>query len=170
MTDRTYFYREYPSLQMPTNNILVLLAWSSTEPKVNRVLAEWAASDTSFRVYERINESIKEYQTTEQLVLALAALLCYQRFLPVICKDQPIKGSYQADFDAILNGERLGNEPTVLEYMGFSVLRVYYTVKDNEKMRLFLAAVCLHRTTGSGSFSRIFGSILDIQNEGWIGS
>jgi hypothetical protein len=126
---------------MPTNNVLVLLTWSSTEPIVNQVLVEWANSDASLSVYERIIKIIQERQTIEQLVLALAALLRYQRLLPVTHNDQSVKGSYQADFDAILSGERLGNEPTVLEHMGFSVLRVYYTVKDNEKMRLFLATV-----------------------------
>jgi hypothetical protein len=30
---------------------------------------------------------------------------------------------------------------TVSEYMALSVLRVFYTVKDNEKMRTFLASV-----------------------------
>ncbi|KAH8653947.1 hypothetical protein BGZ60DRAFT_419026 [Tricladium varicosporioides] len=136
-----HFYREHPSLQIQTNNVLVLLAWSSNEPVVNRFLVEWAVSGSGLGVYERVIKDIQECQKTEQLVLALAALLCYQRLFPVTHNDQPIKGSYQADFNAILNGERLGNEPTVLEHMGFSVLRACGTVKDNEKMRLFLAAV-----------------------------
>jgi hypothetical protein len=128
---------------MPRNNILVLLCWNSIRPTANRVLVEWAASDDCLSVYEQIVKDIQGSETVEQLVLSLAAFLCYQRLLPVTRNDtnQPIKGSYQADFDAILDGERLGNEPIVLQYMGFSILRIYYTVKDNERMRPFLAAV-----------------------------
>ncbi|KAH6670177.1 hypothetical protein B0J14DRAFT_113998 [Halenospora varia] len=136
-----HFYHCHPSLNTPKNNVLVLLACNPIDLIFSQVLVKWATSDAGLRIYERIIKGIQECQKTEHLVLALAALLCYQRLLPVTHNDQPIKGSYQADFHAILSGEHLGNEPTVLEHMGFSVLRVYYTVKDNEKMRRFLAAV-----------------------------
>jgi len=109
---------------------------------IDEVLVEWAASVDGWRLYERLIKSIQVSQSKEQLVLTLAALLCYQPlFPPTPDTNQPIKGSYQADFDAILNGERLSNAQTVFWYMAISVLRVFHTVKDNQKMRPFLASV-----------------------------
>lgn len=137
-----HFYREHPSLQIPRNNILVLLCWNSIKPTAGRVLIEWAASIDAWRLYERHIKDIQDSQSKEQLVLTLGALLCYQRLLPPNPNaNQPIKGSYHADFDAILNFEYLGNAQTVFEHMVLSVLRIFWTVKDNGKMRRFLATV-----------------------------
>jgi hypothetical protein len=109
---------------------------------VEGALGEWVASADGGRVYERIIKDIQGPQPKEQLILNLAALLCYQRlFSPTPDTNQPIKGSYLGDFDAILNREHLSNARTVSEYMILLVLRAFYTVKDNEKMRTFLASV-----------------------------
>jgi hypothetical protein len=142
MGDRLNFYYERRSLETPKNNVLVLLTWNPTRNIIEEVLVEWVASVNGQRLYERLIKSIQVSQPKEQLVLTLAALLCYQRlFPPTPDTNQPIKGSYQADFDAILNGERLSNARTVFEYMAISVLRVFHTVKDNQKMRTFLGSV-----------------------------
>ena len=142
MRDRLHFYHERRSLETQKNNVLVLLTWNPIRHMIDDVLVEWVASVDGWRLYEQLVKDIQVSQPKEQLVLTLAALLCYQRlFLLTPDTNQPIKGSYQADFDAILNGERLSNARTVFEYMVLSALRVFYTVKDNEKMRTFLACV-----------------------------
>ena len=142
MRDRSNFYHDRRSLDTPRNNILVLLTWNPIRHMINEVLVEWAASVDGWRLYEQIIEDIQGPQSKEQLVLTLAALLCYQRLSPPTSNtNQPIKGSYQADFDAILDGERLSNARAVFEYMVLSVLRVLYTIEDSEKMRTFLASV-----------------------------
>jgi hypothetical protein len=142
MRDRLNFYHDRRSLEAPRNNVLVLLTWNPIRHMIDEVLVEWVASVDGWRLYERLIKSIQVSQPKEQLVLTLAALLCYQRlFPPTPDTNQPIKGSYQADFDAILNGEHLSNARTVFEYMAISVLRVFHTVKDNQKMRTFLASV-----------------------------
>jgi hypothetical protein len=122
---------------MPKNNILVLL---SSHPRMaDEVLGEWAASVDGWRLYEQIIKAMQDPQSVEQLVLTLSALLCYQRLLPHIPDiDQPTKGTYKADFDAILNGERLGNARIVLEYLALSLLWVLRSMKGNEKMASFL--------------------------------
>jgi hypothetical protein len=142
MRDRFNFYYDRRSLETPQNNVLVLLTWNPIRHMTEEVLVEWAASVDGQRLHERIIKDLRGPQSKEQLVLTLAAFLSYQRlFPPTSDTSQPIKGSYQADFDAILNGKRLSNARTVSEYMVLSVLRVFYTVKDNEKMRTFLANV-----------------------------
>jgi hypothetical protein len=142
MKNRLNFYRDRRSLETPENNILVLLTWNPIRHMIDEDLVEWTASVDGWRLYERLIKSIQVSQPKEQLVLTLAALLYYQRlFPPTPDTNQPTKGSYQADFDAILNGERLSNARTVFEYMAISVLRVFHTVKDKQKMRTFLASV-----------------------------
>jgi len=142
MRDRLNFYHDRRPLETEQNNALVVLTWNPIRHMIDEVLVEWAASGDGWGLYERLIKSIQVSQPKEQLVLTLAALLCYQRlFPPTLDTNQPIYGSYQADFDAILNGERLSNARTVFEHMAISVLRVFYTVKDNQKMRIFLASV-----------------------------
>jgi hypothetical protein len=142
MRGRLNFYHSRRSLETPKNNVLVLLTWNPIRHMIEDALVEWAASVDGQRLYERIIKDLWGPQSKEQLVLTLAAFLSYQRlFPPTSDTNQPIRGSYQADFDAILNGERLNNARTVSEHMVLSVLRIFYTVKDNESMRIFLANV-----------------------------
>ncbi|KAH7364910.1 hypothetical protein BKA65DRAFT_146287 [Rhexocercosporidium sp. MPI-PUGE-AT-0058] len=137
-----YFYRKHPSLQMPRNNILVLLCWNSITPSASQVLIKWAASIDSWTLYQRLIKDIQDSQSKEQLILTLGALLCYRRLSPPNPNaNQPINRSYLADFDAILNFKYLSNTQTVFEHMVLSVLRIFWTVNDTEKMRQFLASV-----------------------------
>jgi len=137
-----HFYHDHPSLQMPRNNILVVLCLSSIKPTANQVLGAWVASHDSLTLYQRLIDDIQHLKSPEQLVLTLGALLCYYRLLdPKADANQPIHGSYQADFDAILNFEGLGNEQTVFERMVLSVLRIFWTVTDSEKMGQFLTTM-----------------------------
>ena len=140
--DRSHFYRKHPSLQMPTNNILVLLCWNSITLSANQVLVKWAASIDSWTLYQRLIKDIQNPQSKEQLILTLGALLCYQRLsLPNPNTNQTINRSYLTDFDAILNFKYLNNAQTVFEHMVLSVLRIFWTVRDSEKMRQFLVTV-----------------------------
>ncbi|KAG9228936.1 hypothetical protein BJ875DRAFT_500347 [Amylocarpus encephaloides] len=121
-----YFYREHPSLQIPGNDLPLLLCWNSINPITGHVLIKWAASINSWRLYERLIKDIQDSQSKEQLALTLGASLCYQRLLYLIPNaKQPIKGSYHADFEAILNFEYLSNAQTVFEHMVLSVLRIF---------------------------------------------
>ena len=111
---------------------------------VHQVLVQWTASDDGKRTFERIVADLQGSQTTEKLILTLAALLCYLRLLPSTTPNktnQPIKGSYYEDFDTILDGELLANKQAVIEHMVFSVLRVLYGAKDGENMCQFLTSV-----------------------------
>lgn len=121
----------------------MVLCWNSIKPAAPLVLSRWAASIDSWVLYRRLIEDIQHSQSKEQLVLNLGALLCYHRLLPPNPNaNQHIKGSNLADFDAILkNVEYLGNYQSVLVHMALSVLRVFWTVKDDEKMRQWLATV-----------------------------
>src|SRR5271156_282139 len=131
--DSTNFYRDQPSLNRPENHVLLLLTWSSEVNSLpHRVLGEWAASDDGLSLRQRLTRDIQDPQTTEQLALTLAAFLCYKRLLPYTPDDttQSIKGSYLADFNALMNGEPLSNERAVFERMVFSLLRVLDTFAD----------------------------------------
>jgi hypothetical protein len=139
IVDRERFYCDHFPLRRPKNNILVLLTLNSFDSTEKQALAEWAASGGGCDTYQRIVEDMQGPQTPEQLVLTLAALICYQRLLPFISDITGPRGSYQANFDAVLNGKRLGSGP--FERMAFSILRVFWTVSDKEKMRQFLVAV-----------------------------
>ncbi|KAL9627598.1 MAG: hypothetical protein Q9164_007558, partial [Protoblastenia rupestris] len=129
-------YRRLPSLRKEENNILVLLAWSSTyHGQTLEVLSDWIKSEESLHLYHRLIEDLWLQQTPEQFGLTLIALLCRERIL--ICNTdevaQPIGGSYLADFDAILNRQDIKNRRTVFEQMIFSLWRVLYTLNTSEE-------------------------------------
>jgi len=140
-----HVYHMQPTLKTPENNILVFLTWSSmVQGQLPRILTEWAASNDGWRLYHRLTRDLQGTQTTEQAALTLAALLCYKRLLPYSLDDgtQSFKGDYLADFDALMRGEPLTNERTILEHMIFSFLRATNTVKDGHQgMRQLLATV-----------------------------
>lgn len=162
--DSAHLCHEQPSLQRPENNILVLLIWSSIESMVNRVLVEWVTSDDGWSVYERILRDVQDSQTTAQLGLILAGLLGYQRLLPFTPNDttRPIKGSYLADFDAIVNGDPLSNQRTVFERMAFSFLRVLDTFKDDHHNTRRLLVIVLDTNTP------LLDSLDGISDQYWI--
>jgi len=129
-------YRQCPSLRKPENNILLLLAWSSTyHDQTLEVLSDWIRSEESLHLYHRLRESVWSLETPEDLALSLAALLCRERLLPYNKADtaHPIWGSYLADFDAILNGQALSNRRTVFEQTVSSLLRVLNTLEDGSE-------------------------------------
>ncbi len=129
-------YRQCPSLRKPENNILLLLAWSSTyHDQTLEVLSDWIRSEESLHLSHRLHESVWSRETPEGLALSLAALLCRERLLPYNKADtaHPIRGSYLADFDAILNGQALSNRRTVFEQTVSSLLRVLNTLEDGSE-------------------------------------
>jgi hypothetical protein len=78
--------------------------------------------------------------------LTLAALLCHKRLLPYRPTDstQSIRGSYLADFDALIKGEGepLTNVRAVIERMLFSLRRVLETFTDDfQNIRELLTTV-----------------------------
>jgi hypothetical protein len=143
---RTYWshiYHRQPSLKKSDNNILLVLIWSSITSDVARNFSEWAASDDVLNLHRRLLKDVQKSQTTEQLALTLAAWLCLQRLLPCFSDTtQPTKGCFLADFDALLTGERLSNECTVLEHMIFSFSQALDTLGgDYQDTRQLLNAV-----------------------------
>lgn len=146
-----HFYRNQPSLQTPKNNPLVLLTSLIIQDQPHRVLSGWAASDDGWSLYRRLIRDIQHPQTTEQLALTLAALLCYRRLLPYFPNDttQSIRGCcYLGEFDALISGELSGNERTVLEYMILSFLWALNTFDDDHQgLRQLLATLLDTETT-----------------------
>jgi hypothetical protein len=139
-----HIYRQQSSLKKSENNVLVLLTWSSIATGAPRVLCEWAASDDGLKLHQRLIKGVQDSQEIEQLALTLAALLCRKRLLRYSSNDttQPIKGSYLADFDALVNSRPLRNERSVFERMLLSFLRVLGTLKgDYQDVCQFLATV-----------------------------
>lgn len=74
----------------------------------------------------------------------MAAVMSYRRLLPDLSddSDRPIRGSYLADLDALLNGHPLGNSGIVAERMIFSLIRVFRCSGNQfEELTTFLEAV-----------------------------
>ena len=141
-------YHQRPSLRKPENNVLLLLTWSSiVHGQPLRVLSEWASSVDGLKLYQQLVGDLQNSQRTEQLALTLAALLCYERLLPYTSNDtaQPLKGSYLADLDFLLNGQLLSNRRMVFERMGFSFLRVLDTFGDEYEDLIQLLAVSVDK-------------------------
>lgn len=92
-------------------------------------------------LYQRLNKDLWLQQIPEEFALTLITLLCHERLLPYTLDHiaQLIRGSYLADFDAILNGEDVSNRRTVFEQMNLSLLRVLYTLNTNEETVRLLA-------------------------------
>jgi hypothetical protein len=109
-----------------------------------RILTKWAVSNDGWSLYQRLIGDLQSPQTTEQAALTLAALLCYKRLLPYSSDDttQSFKGAYLTNFDALMKGEPLTNERTILEHMIFSFLRAIDTFEnDYQGIRQLLATV-----------------------------
>ena len=141
-------YHQRPSLRKPENNILLLLTWSSTtHGRSLRVLSEWASSEDTLRLCQRLLEDFQKSQAPEQLALILAALICLGRLLPYTSGDtaQPIHGCYLADLHVLLSGKSLSNQRTVFERTGFSFQRVFLTFGDEYEDMNQLLAVALDK-------------------------
>lgn len=130
---REQTYRRFRSFDIPGNNILLLLTWTSTASgQPLEVFSEWASSGQSLGLYQRLIRDFQDPQTTEQLGLIVIALLCRERLLPYSSKEitEPIRGSYLADLNALLQGQSLSNKRTVFERMACSFIRVLPTFGD----------------------------------------
>ncbi len=142
MRSSAYTYHTIPPLEKPRNNTLLLLTWSTVVSDRQRdVLREWANSEAGRSLYEQLAREVQDSQSVEQLALNMAALMNYRRLLPddLDCSDQPIKGSYLADLDALFHGQPLGNSGRVAEQMVFALLRVLYSFADDfENLTTFL--------------------------------
>ncbi|KAL8902279.1 MAG: hypothetical protein Q9207_004797 [Kuettlingeria erythrocarpa] len=125
-----------PALSKPENNVPLLLAWSSTvSGRQSEVLSEWASSAEGWNLYKHLAEDFQGPQSVEQLALIMAALMNYRRLLPDLSdhSDQPIKGSYLADLDALLRGDSLGNSGRILEQMVVALVQVVSSFVDQFK-------------------------------------
>ena len=111
------------------------------------MLSEWASSEDTLNLYQRLIGDFQKSQEPEQLVLILAALLCHGRLLPYTSNDtaQPINGCYLADLDILLSGKSLSNQRTIFERLGFSSLRVLTTFGDEHEDIIQLLAVTLDK-------------------------
>lgn len=131
--NREQTYHRLRPLDIPGNNLLLLLTWTSTASgQPLEVLSEWASSGQSSELYQRLIRDFQDSQTIEQLGLIVIALLCHERLLPYSFKEttEPIRGSYLADLDTLLQGQSLSNKRTVFERLAFSFLRVLTTFGD----------------------------------------
>ncbi len=136
-------YRRIPSLAKPENNILLVLTWSSTlHTNSLEVLSCWTRSEESLYLYQRLISKLRLSQAPEEFALTLAALLGRERLLPYTISDsaRPIRGSYLADLDAILDGQDIKSKREVFEQMCISLLRMLYmSVNTNEDILRLLA-------------------------------
>jgi hypothetical protein len=141
----SHTYQTFPSLQKPENNVLLLLTWSMVVSGHQlKVLSEWASSDDSSQLYKQLLSDFQGPQSPEQLALTMAALMSYRRLLLDLSddSDRPIKGSYLADLDALLDGHSLGNSGIVGERMLFSLVRVFRSfVNQFVDLAMFLETV-----------------------------
>jgi hypothetical protein len=138
-------YLNFPVLQKPGNSVLLLLTWSNkVSNRSLQVLIDLARSEDGWGLYKQLAEDFQISQNMEQLALIMAAMLSFRRLLPDVSDhfDQPIKGSYLADLDALLEGESLGNSGAVAEQMTFSLVRVLRSfANQSEDLITFLETV-----------------------------
>jgi hypothetical protein len=143
ISSSTHTYQTIPPLQKPENNTLLLPTWSTvvSDRQLN-VLREWASSENG--LYKQLIRDFRDPQSAEQLALIMAALMSYRRLLPDLSdnSDRPIRGSYLADLDALLDGYSLGNSGIVAERMVFSLVRVFRSSGNQfEELTTFLETV-----------------------------
>ena len=106
-----------------------------------KVLKNWATSKDGWNLYERSTEEFQDGQSVEQLTLTIAALMNYRRLHPDFwdCSNLPITGSYIADLDALLQGEKLGNSGRVAEQMVYALMRNLLPLwEEHQNLILFL--------------------------------
>jgi hypothetical protein len=124
------------------NNLLCLLTWSTMiSDRQLKVLTKWVRSGNGRNLYQQLARDIQVSQSIEQLTLTMAALMSYQRLFSHNSgdSDQPIKGSFLGDLDALLNGHLLGNSGIVGERMTISLIRVLRSdVDQSENLTIFL--------------------------------
>lgn len=110
--------------------MLLLLSWSPTyHGQTLQVLSGWIKTQESMKLYQRLIEDLRRQQRPDNFALTLAALLCRERLLPYKMDDtiDALRGSYLADFDAILKGQDTSNRRAVFEFMITSLQRVLST-------------------------------------------
>lgn len=119
------------SLRKSENNILLILVWSPTyHGQTLEVLSDWIKTQESMKLYQRLIGDLRLQQTPESFALTLAALLCRERLLPYNMDDMvhAVRGSYLADFDAILKDQDTSNRRAVFDQMILSLVRVLNTL------------------------------------------
>ena len=127
----------------------MLLTWSSkSHGRALGVLSEWASSSYALSLRQKLVKEFQDLQEPQQLVLTLAALLCHAQLLPYSSADtiSPKNDCYLADLNVLLNGEPSSNQRTVLQWVGYSFLRVLNTRDDEDKCigRLLADALDAH--------------------------
>ena len=125
----------------------MLLTFISTSHNLPlQVLSDWASS-SDLELYQRLLRDFWNSQEPEQLVLILAALLCYESLLPRTSNDitQPISGCYLTDLGILLSGISLSNQRTLLDRVGFSFLRVLTALGDGYEDLIRLLAGALDK-------------------------
>ena len=139
-------YHRHLSFRKSGNNVLLFFTWNSmTHDRLLEIIIDWANSPNNLNLYQRLLRDFLHCQEPKQLILILAALLCFQRLFPYISKDTmlPANGSYLADMSVLLSDRTLCNQRTIIEKMCFSILRVFQTLPDDYKdmSNLFLPAI-----------------------------
>ena len=94
-----------------------------------QVLSDWASS-SGWELYQRLLRDFRNFQEPEQVVLTLAALLCYESLLSRTSNEttQPISGRYLTDLQSLSGG--ISIQRALLDRLGFSFLRALSTFGD----------------------------------------
>ena len=132
MRNSAYIYDLCPSPDRQANNAILFFAWS---PKIRNLppLTKWVNSSEGGRLYERLIETLRNSRSVEQLLLTLAALVCFVRLLSWSPDEttEPVQGCYLADWDTLLKKNDLHNKPAVVKHISFSLLRFYETMGEH---------------------------------------
>ena len=132
LTGNSACIRHYcPSLDQPANDALLFLTWGSAARGLR--IQEWVNSSEGWKLYERLIKILRNAPPAGQLVLTLAALVCFVRRLWSSPSETagPVQGCYLADWDALLKGDDLRNGRAVIERLSFSLLRVLLTIGED---------------------------------------
>lgn len=143
-------YHTIPPLRKPSNNVLLLLTWSTVvSGRQLDVLREWAESENGWNLYKQLARDLQDSQSVEQLALTMAALMSYRRLLSDLSddSDRPTKGSYLADLDALFADHPLENSGVVTIQMVFALLRVLSSFTDQFEDLIKFVATVLDRET-----------------------
>ena len=104
-------------------------------------LTEWAYSSKGAKAYERCIEILRHSCSAPQLVLTLAALLCFVRCLSWSPHEntEPFQRCYLTRWDALLKQNLPHGKYAVVERMGFSLLRVGGRMGQQSQLAMLLA-------------------------------
>ena len=129
-TDSAHTYDYFPVLRKSENNTLLLVTWVSdffTDHDLQLgVFYQWLRSRDGHILYQRLVNNIQQPCEVEQLALTMAVMINYWRSVPDAWDedDQPIFGSYLAEFDYHIRCQARNNNGVVVKRMVNALLRV----------------------------------------------